>query len=402
MGGGIKNTNNSFTLNIKNNNYDVQPLSLFQLGTSGGGVPLGLGGSGETTAPNFNMVQDAPSPNNAGFVVGNFFTYTGGTPDGSNIICPNAMDFGITLSNGYSTNLSGAVAPNENLNSINSRLETDSQFLPLNSLAFYGITLTLVANIQSGVLIGMTFYSTHEGVYIDSVRLDRGGASPDFTINFNEAYTNQTSGTATPNNVMVSAPNGSATSQPTYSEINQAQNGSVFDITSMSIEVKDVGVDNQIPQLLQPISFSNVDVDGNEQQKAVVPTIDPNQIQNTLGDIQLGDKDNGVNYQLDGETALEMNLEGLANVNLTLNYVQLPNLVAGTQFGVQQAMQEQAQLQQEAEDNNFKRNIKLSKKSVKALKKDVKKKSPYHLLQNLPSFQTMCGYSLEYSLLPMY
>ncbi len=402
MGGGIKNTNNSITLNIKNKNYDVQPLSLFQLGTSGGSVPLGLGGSGETTAQNFNMVQDAPSPNNAGFVVGDFFTYTGGTPDGSNIICPNAMDFAIDLSNGYSTGLSGAIAPNENLNSINSRLETDSQFSPLNSLAFYGITLTLVANIKNGVLIGMTFYSTHEGVYIDSVRLDRGGASPDFTISFNEAYTNQTSGTATPNNVMVSAPNGSATSQPTYSEINQAQNGSVFDITSMSIEVKDVGVDNQIPQLLQPITFSNVDVDGNEQQKAVVPTIDPNQIQNTLGDIQLGDNGNGVNYQLDGETALQLNLEGLANFNLTLNYVQLPNLVAGTEFGVQQAMEEQAQMQQQAQDNNYKRKIKLSKKSVKALKEDVKKKKLYLLPQDLPSFQTMCGYSLEYSLLPMY
>ena len=400
MGGGIKNTNNSFTLNIRNNNYDVQPISLFSLGTSGSGVPLGLGGSGGNQQT-FLVVQDAPT-DAIGFVPTNYFTYLGGTPDGTNIVVKEGTDMSISLSDSTSAILNPALAPNMTLNALNTQLESTTGFTASNSLESKNITLSVVANIFEGVLIGITFYSQHEGINILQIILTNA-TSGATTIPLTSGTAEETSGTATPNNVWVSAPNGNATSQPTYNEINQAQNGSVFDITSMSIETKEVpNVENQVPQLLQPITFSSVDVDGKEEQKAVVPTIDPNQIQNSLGDIQLDDGNNGVNYQLDGETALQMNLEGLANINLTLNYVQLPNLVAGTSFGIQQALQEQAQLQQEAKDNNFKRKIKLSKKSVKALQDDVKKKSPYHHLQSHHSFQTMCGFSLEYSLLPMY
>ncbi len=411
MAGGIKNQTNSFTLNIKNNNYDVQPLSLFQLGASGNAVPLGLGGSGGNQQT-FNVNQPTPDAINPTFVATDYFTYSGGTPDGTNIFWTEGGDISIRLSNGVACTLSvgglAGVPPNATLNTLNFEFNNPDGYIGTTPITDFSIAFTMVAIIEGGALTGIQFLSTHEGVFVDEVEFTNLSSGA-ITLDLQQGNAEQTAGTSTPNNVFVSPPT-TASSLPTYTDINQLQNGSVFDIISMSIETKAVSdgnggiIDNQAPQLLQPISFSNVDVNGNDQTKAVVPTIDPNQVQQVLGDIQLGDADNGVNYQLDGETSLDMNLEGLANINLTLNYVPLPNLVAGTEFGIQQAMEEQAQLTQEAQDNDYKRNIKLSKASIKALKKDVKKKKLYLLLheKDLPSFQTMCGYSLEYSLLPMY
>tara|TARA_R110002020_G_scaffold474816_1_gene707571 strand:- start:19604 stop:20782 length:1179 start_codon:yes stop_codon:yes gene_type:complete len=392
MGNGIKNITNSFTLNLKNNQGTIQPLNLFQLGASGSGVPIGQGSGFNTST--FLGIQTTPSATQPS--TNDYFNVATPLPDDllDAVSIKETCVWDWYFSDG--SNGSITLPANYTLNQVQAVWNTSSIF------STKGVIMSITAVLNADLTLSLISYNF---TYETSTTIDRLEFSDTTrgltTINFVDDE--ETNGEATSNNVWVSTPNNYATSQPTYSEINQSQNGSVYDIISMSIETKVVnGADNQVPQLLQPISFSNVDVDGNEQQKAVVSTIDPNQFQDTLADIQLDDENNGVNYQLDGETALQLNLEGLANFNLTLNYVQLPNLVAGTEFGVQQAMEEQAQMQQEAKDNNYKRKIKLSKKSIKALKKDVKKKSPYHLLQDLPSFQTMCGYSLEYSLLPMY
>jgi hypothetical protein len=91
--------------------------------------------------------------------------------------------------------------------------------------------------------------------------------------------------------------------------------------------------------MLQPFTFVKKDSDGDEQNYSKVPTIDPNQYQYAYTSIDLNKE--GEQYILDSNTRFLYRVEGLTSLNLTYNYVILPNLLFDRAYSMQKVQEEQ-------------------------------------------------------------
>lgn len=125
-----------------------------------------------------------------------------------------------------------------------------------------------------------------------------------------------------------------------YAQINQSQNGSVIDIRSLALNPLVSPLESTIQsQMLQPYTFVKRDADGDEQNFSKVPTIDPNQYQYAYLSIDLNAE--GEKYILDSTTRFQYRVEGLTSLNLTYNYVLLPNLLFDRAYSMQKVQEEQ-------------------------------------------------------------
>jgi len=125
-----------------------------------------------------------------------------------------------------------------------------------------------------------------------------------------------------------------------YAQINQSQNGSVIDIRSLALNPSISPLESIIQsQMLQPFTFVKRDVDGDEQNFSKVPTIDPNQFQYAYTSIDLNAE--GEKYILDSTTRFQYRVEGLTSLNLSYNYVLLPNLLFDREYSMQKVQEEQ-------------------------------------------------------------
>ena len=125
-----------------------------------------------------------------------------------------------------------------------------------------------------------------------------------------------------------------------YAQINQSQNGSVIDIRSLALNPLVAPLESNIQsQMLQPFTFVKRDSDGDEQNFSKVPTIDPNQYQYAYTSIDLNAE--GEKYILDSNTRFLYRVEGLTSLNLTYNYVLLPNLLFDRAYSMQKVQEEQ-------------------------------------------------------------
>jgi hypothetical protein len=125
----------------------------------------------------------------------------------------------------------------------------------------------------------------------------------------------------------------------TYNEIKESQNGGALDVRSLTINVASAPSQFEAQsQLLQPLKFKKIDVNGNEVEYVKNQPIDPYQFQNSFSDVQL--TYDGEVYVLDGNTKFEYVIEANTSLNLTYNYVQVRNSTFGTESAQEEMQQD--------------------------------------------------------------
>lgn len=114
-----------------------------------------------------------------------------------------------------------------------------------------------------------------------------------------------------------------------YQELIESQNGGVFDIKSLDINIgSSLNEDTIKGQLLQPFLFDQRDVNGNDRTYVKSPTIDPYQYQNSYKTLNING-DSGNKFVLDSTSELRYTIEPLTSLNVTFNYVSLKNFLFG-------------------------------------------------------------------------
>jgi hypothetical protein len=125
----------------------------------------------------------------------------------------------------------------------------------------------------------------------------------------------------------------------TYNEIKESQNGGALDVRSLTMNVASAPSQFEAQsQLLQPLKFKKIDVNGNEVEYVKNQPIDPYQFQNSFSDVQLTYDDEV--YVLDGNTKFEYVIEANTSLNLTYNYVQVRNSTFGTESAQEEMQQD--------------------------------------------------------------
>lgn len=120
-----------------------------------------------------------------------------------------------------------------------------------------------------------------------------------------------------------------------YEEILRSQNGAVYKVNGLTINVVSAPSDGaKATQLLKPFIFSKKDVNGDEIRIEKFQTIDPYQRQFSYSFVDL--VDDGEIFALDGNTEFRYSIEPNTSVNVTFNYVELKN----SNFGTQESQEE--------------------------------------------------------------
>lgn len=159
-----------------------------------------------------------------------------------------------------------------------------------------------------------------------------------------------------------------------YNEIKESQNGGILDIESLVMNIANApSLFQSQSQLLQPLKFKKINVNGNEEEVVVNQAIDPYQYQNSFSSINL--TEDGEVYVLDGNTKFEYVIEPQTSVNLTYNYVAVKNLNYNTEEQNKEIEKQQNTISELSEETNYSR--------VKELDLDISKSRSYNN-NNLP------------------
>ena len=136
-----------------------------------------------------------------------------------------------------------------------------------------------------------------------------------------------------------------------YEEILQSQNGAVYQINGLTINIVSAPTNgDKVNQLLKPFIFSKRDVNGDEMRIEKFQTIDPYQEQFSYSFVDLVDE--GEIFNLDGNTLFQYEIEPLVSVNVTFNYIELKNSTFGTEEGqkeLEKDIQNDLKLQKESQ-----------------------------------------------------
>ena len=117
-----------------------------------------------------------------------------------------------------------------------------------------------------------------------------------------------------------------------YEQILQSQNGAVYKVNGLTINVVSAPNDGaKASQLLKPFIFTKKDVNGDEIRLEKFQAIDPYQRQFSYSFVDL--VDDGEMFALDGNTMFQYEIEPFVSVNVTFNYVELRNSTFGTEEG---------------------------------------------------------------------
>jgi hypothetical protein len=137
----------------------------------------------------------------------------------------------------------------------------------------------------------------------------------------------------------------------TYEEILQSQNGAVYQINGLTINIVSALTDGaKASQLLKPFIFSKKDVNGDEMRIEKFQTIDPYQQQFAYSFVDLVDEKEI--FLLDGNTLFQYEIDPLVKVNITFNYIELKNANFGTeesQKALRKDIENDLKLQKESE-----------------------------------------------------
>jgi hypothetical protein len=117
-----------------------------------------------------------------------------------------------------------------------------------------------------------------------------------------------------------------------YEQILQSQNGAVYQINGLTINIVSAPTDGaKVNQLLKPFIFSKRDVNGNETRIEKFQAVDPYQQQFSYSFVDLVDEKEI--FVLDGNTLFQYEIDPLVSVNVTFNYIEVRNSTFGTEEG---------------------------------------------------------------------
>ena len=136
-----------------------------------------------------------------------------------------------------------------------------------------------------------------------------------------------------------------------YEQILQSQNGAVYQINGLTINVVSAPNNGEkINQLLKPFIFSKRDVNGDEMRIEKFQAVDPYQEQFAFSFVDLVDEKEI--FVLDGNTLFQYEIDPLVQVNVTFNYIELKNSNFGTeesQKELEKDIENDLKLQKESE-----------------------------------------------------
>ena len=143
-----------------------------------------------------------------------------------------------------------------------------------------------------------------------------------------------------------------------YEQILQSQNGAVYQINGLTINVVSAPNNGEkINQLLKPFIFSKRDVNGDEMRIEKFQAVDPYQEQFAFSFVDLVDEKEI--FVLDGNTLFQYEIEPLVSVNVTFNYIELKN----ANFGTEESQKEL--------ENDIENDLKLQKESEYASESEL-------------------------------
>jgi len=143
-----------------------------------------------------------------------------------------------------------------------------------------------------------------------------------------------------------------------YEEILQSQNGAVYQINGLTINIVSALTDGaKTSQLLKPFIFSKKNVNGDEMRIEKFQTIDPYQQQFSYSFVDLVDEKEI--FLLDGNTLFQYEIEPFVSVNVSFNYMELKN----ANFGTEES--------QKALRKNIENDLKLQKQSQYASESEL-------------------------------
>ena len=120
-----------------------------------------------------------------------------------------------------------------------------------------------------------------------------------------------------------------------YEQILQSQNGAVYQINGLTINVVSAPNNGEkINQLLNPFIFSKRDVNGDEMRIEKFQAVDPYQEQFAFSFVDLVDEKEI--FVLDGNTLFQYEIDPFVSVNVTFNYIELKN----SNFGTEESQEE--------------------------------------------------------------
>lgn len=143
-----------------------------------------------------------------------------------------------------------------------------------------------------------------------------------------------------------------------YEQILQSQNGAVYQVNGLTINV--VSAPNEgakASQLLKPFIFSKKDVNGDEVRIEKFQAIDPYQRQFSYSFVDLVDELEI--FALDGNTLFQYEIEPFVSVNVTFNYVELKNSTYGTEEGAEELIKDVENDSRLQEDSQYANELEL-------------------------------------------
>jgi hypothetical protein len=344
---------NSFTFNFVNTTNSVQTISLFQEGSNSEFNVQNVLTTGQTSNLNSNFPQCSLPVWN--FVGNQSFYYFGNPLLTSLTQYPTSIsDISIRGTGNIVFETDTFVLFNipvhdgENIQVVNDRINqylrdfaTTSDFRsPSGQVMTFNFTFDFSIYQLTPLPIALAGYVDPYGVSIQyptdsTIRLSTivntgSSALPSF-IDCDLAHLTQV---ASANGVEVID-----SSNVSYTEIQQSQNGGALDIDSLVINIGNAPSNfEKESQLLQPFRFKKIDVNGNEYEIQKVQTIDPYQYQFSFGKVDM--TDSGESLVLDGNTRFLYSVEPQTSVFLTYNYVQARNSTFGTESAQEEMQQD--------------------------------------------------------------
>lgn len=137
-----------------------------------------------------------------------------------------------------------------------------------------------------------------------------------------------------------------------YSTILYSQTGANYAIEGLTIQINQApDEDSKQRQILKPLRFKKIDVNGDEVLFQKVQVVDPYQYQYSFDYVNL--TDDGESFILDGNTAFRYTLEPLTGVNVTFNYVEVRNENFGTAEGQNNKKKDIENIQEIESDSEY-------------------------------------------------
>ena len=300
---------NSFQLKLKNLSGETQTINLFEVGASGDNVPVEV---------------EKKEKNDSTFIV----YFNGVSPfENKDITLKENTIFRLTFTTTPTIQFTMNIG--DDLNQVNARINSEMQSVDAIKNNMFQISWDIVDYAPSKVPNYFILTATDNGSTNDVLTkitlINTGQGSNDVNITTFPITTTS----MTPNFVEVQGGGGS---QPRYAEIQESQNGQVYDIAGVDLDVLNSRDAQQ--QMLGCLRFTKKDSNGDDLEHFKCPVLDGYQYQNSYGFVDMETEVD--KFTLDGQTKFSYDILANSSLNIGYNYSVLPNLLSDSAYGMEQ------------------------------------------------------------------